>query len=68
MKKMVLFAALILSSSLVMAAGGKVRDQSPIFNEDGEYVGSIVPVPQNCTAVVSQSGKAVYMLCDEEDE
>ncbi|MEN8179900.1 MAG: hypothetical protein ABFS39_14960 [Pseudomonadota bacterium] len=68
MKKIILLAALTLSVNMAMAEGGKVRDQSPLYDVNGILIGTVVPVPDACEVVVPQSGKAVYIICDEGDE
>lgn len=68
MNKIIVLAALTLSVNMAMAGGGKVRDQSPMYDVSGEVIGTVVPVPEACEVVVPQSGKAVYIICDESDE
>ncbi len=68
MNKIIVLAALTLCVNLAMAGGGKVREQSPLYDISGEVVGTVVPVPDACEVVVPQSGKAFYIICDEGDE
>lgn len=68
MKKIILLAALTLSANLAMAEGGQVQAQNPLFDENGDVIGMVVPVPEACDIVVPQSGKAIYIICDEFNE
>ena len=68
MKKIILFAALSLTVNLAMAVGGKMQYQNPLYDASGNLIGSVVPVPDACEVVVPQSGKAVYIVCDEDGE
>lgn len=65
MKKIILFAALSLSVNLVMAEGGNVRDQNPIYDVNGNVIGFTVPVPEPCEVVIPQSGKSVVIICED---
>jgi len=66
--KIILLAALTLCVNLAMAGGGKVKQQNPLYDASGLVVGTVVPVPDGCEVVIPQSGKAVYIICDESDE
>jgi hypothetical protein len=70
MKKIVLTAALIFAANLALAAAGgsQIKEQNPLFDYSGEVVGTVVPVPDACEVVIPQSGKAVYIICDDSDE
>lgn len=70
MKKIVFIAALFFATNLAMAAagGGQMREQNPLYDDTGQVVGSVVPVPEACEVVIPQSGKAVYIICDDSNE
>ena len=68
MNKIIVLAALTLCVNLAMAGGGKVKEQNPLYDISGEVVGTVVPVPDACEVVVPQSGKAVYIICEKDDE
>ena len=65
----ILFVSLIASFFVSYSAfgeGGKVQEQNPVFDEDGNPVGIVVPV--DCEKYFSaQSGAAVW-FCDEEEK
>ena len=66
MKAVVLVVVLAALSTVAMAEGGKVRSQpTPIYDVTGETVGTVIPVPDGCEVLVSQSGKAVYLMCED---
>jgi hypothetical protein len=67
MKTLILFVAITMASGFAMAGGGKNRTaSSPIYDVNGDTVGTVIPVPDGCEVVVPQSGKSVYVMCDEE--
>lgn len=66
MKKIVLLAVMSLSVSFAMAEGGKANN--PLYDSSGQVVGNVVPVPESCEVVIPQSGKAVYIICDEYED
>ncbi len=68
MKKIIVLAALTLCVNLAVAGGGKVKDQNPLYDASGLVIGTVVPVPEACEVVIPQSGKAVYIFCEEDDE
>lgn len=55
--------------SLAVASGGKVKEQSPLYDENGDVVGIVVPVEGCLVSPVDQSGKYLYIVCpyDVED-
>ena len=70
MKKIVLTAALICCANLALAGsgGGQMKEQNPLYDSSGLLVGTVVPVPDACEVVIPQSGKAVYIICDDSIE
>jgi hypothetical protein len=69
-KKIVLTAVLMFGVNLAMAAsgGGQMKEQNPLYDASGQLVGTVVPVPDACEVVIPQSGKAVYIVCDDSGE
>lgn len=60
----VLFVGYIAIAS---AEGGKEQMQNPVFDEDGNLIGIVIPAV-NCEKFFSeQSGASVY-FCDDEEE
>ena len=69
MKALILLVALVFSSSFAMASGGgQIQDMvnKPIYDINGDAVGTVIPVPDGCEVIVPQSGKAVYLMCEED--
>jgi len=61
----VLFS-LMMFSNLSNAEGGKVQEANPVFDEDGDVVGIVVPA--DCEKYGSlQSGKVVYFCTVDGD-
>jgi hypothetical protein len=67
MKTFIMITALTLASGVALAEGGKNRGEpSPIYDINGVTVGTVIPVPEGCEVVVPQSGKSVYLMCEED--
>jgi hypothetical protein len=69
MKTFILLVAVVFSSSLAMAAGGgNIQEMvnKPLYDINGDTVGTVIPVPDGCEVIVPQSGKAVYLMCEED--
>ena len=53
--------------AIASAGGGKEQMQNPVFDEDGNLIGFVVPAV-NCEKFFSeQSGASVFFCADEED-
>lgn len=71
MKTFILLIAVVLSSTVAMADGGKNMrgdmGQEVIYTETGTVLGSIYDVPEDCEVIVSESRKTILTFCDKED-
>ena len=67
MKTFILVVALAFACGAAMAEGDKNRGEpSPIYDINGVTVGTVIPVPDGCEVIVPQSGKSVYLMCEED--
>jgi len=59
-----LFAGYIAVAS---AGGGKNQIQNPVFDEDGNLIGIVIPAV-NCEKFFSEQSGASVFFCDNEEE
>lgn len=65
-----LLSAIFLSMVVVSNAqseGGQIQQQKTIYDVHGSPVGTVIAVPEGCEIIVPQSGKAVYLMCEDDD-